>query len=84
MNFAGKLFFVGFDSSQSFVDAMRNKQMHGTVLQSPFNMGYLGVKTMVEHLSGKPVEKRVDTGVALVTPDNLEDPKIKELLRPPV
>jgi ribose transport system substrate-binding protein len=42
------------------------------------------VKTMVEHLSGKPVEKRVDTGVALVTPDNLDDPKIKELLRPPV
>lgn len=84
MKLAGKLFFVGFDSSQSFVDAMRNKQMHGTVLQSPFNMGYLGVKTMVEHLSGKPVEKRVDTGVALVTPDNLDDPKIKELLRPPV
>jgi ribose transport system substrate-binding protein len=84
MKLAGKVTFVGFDSSQSFVDAMRNKQMDGTVLQSPFNMGYLGVKTMVEHLSGKPVEKRVDTGVALVTPDNLDDPKIKELLRPPV
>lgn len=84
MKLAGKLIFVGFDSSQSFVDAMRNKQMHGTVLQSPFNMGYLGVKTMVEHLSGKTVEKRIDTGVTLVTPDNLDDPKIKELLRPPV
>ena len=84
MKLAGKVSFVGFDSSQSFVDAMRNKQMDGTVLQSPFNMGYLGVKTMVEHLSGKPVEKRIDTGVALVTPDNLDDPKIKELLRPPV
>jgi ribose transport system substrate-binding protein len=84
MKLAGKIFFVGFDSSQKFVDAMRIKRMHGTVLQSPFNMGYLGVKTMVEHLSGKPVEKRIDTGVALVTPDNLDDPKIKELLRPPV
>lgn len=84
MKLAGKVTFVGFDSSQSFVDAMRNKQMDGTVLQSPFNMGYLGVKTMVEHLSGKPVEKRVDTGVALVTPDNLDDPKTKELLKPPV
>lgn len=84
MKLAGKVIFVGFDSSQTFVDAMRNKQMDGTVLQSPFNMGYLGVKTMIDHLSGKPVEKRVDTGVALVTPDNLDDPKIKELLRPPV
>ena len=84
MSLAGKVIFVGFDSSQSFVDAIRGKQMHGTVLQSPFNMGYLGVKTMIEHLSGKPVEKRIDTGVAIVTPDNLEDPKIRELLRPPI
>ena len=84
MKLAGKVMFVGFDSSPSFVEAMRNKQMHGTVLQSPFNMGYLGVKTIVEHLFGKPVEKRIDTGVALVTPDNLDDPKIKELLQPPV
>src|SRR5882672_12239394 len=83
MKLAGKVMFVGFDSSPIFIEAMRNKQMQGTVLQSPFNMGYLGVKTMVEHLSGKPVEKRIDTGVALVTPDNLDDPKTKELLRPP-
>ena len=83
MKLAGKVTFVGFDSSPIFIEAMRNKQMQGTVLQSPFNMGYLGVKTMVEHLSGKPVEKRIDTGVALVTPDTLDDPKIKELLRPP-
>ena len=84
MKLAGKMMFVGFDSSPIFVEAMRNKQMHGTVLQSPFNMGYLGVRTMVEHLLGKPVEKRIDTGVAMVTPDNLDDPKIKELLQPPV
>jgi len=84
MKLAGKVVFVGFDSSPSFIAAMRSKQMSGTVLQSPFNMGYLGVKTMVEHLLGKSVEKRIDTGVALVTPDNLDDPKIKELLQPPV
>src|SRR5260370_1260301 len=83
MKLAGKVRFVGFDSSPIFIEAMRNKQMQGTVLQSPFNMGYLGVKTMVDHLSCKPVEKRIDTGVALVTSDNLDDPKTKELLRPP-
>lgn len=84
MKLAGKIVFVGFDSSPSFIEAMRNKQMQGTVVQSPVNMGYLGVKTMVDSLMGKPVEKRIDTGVALVTPDNLDDPKIKELLQPPV
>src|SRR5262249_17440123 len=41
---AGKVVFIGFDASQQFVDAMRNKQLHGVVVQNPFKMGYLGVK----------------------------------------
>jgi ribose transport system substrate-binding protein len=46
-------------------------------------MGYLGVKTMVAHLRGQPVEKRIDTGVTMVTPENLDTPDIKELVNPP-
>ncbi len=80
---AGKVVFLGFDSSQVFVDAMKAKQLQGTVLQNPLRMGDLGVRTMVEHLLGKPVEKRVDTGVFLVTPANLDDAKSQELIRPP-
>src|SRR5258706_890835 len=37
---AGKVMFVGFDTSQTFVDAMRAKKLHGIVVQNPFNMGY--------------------------------------------
>jgi ribose transport system substrate-binding protein len=81
---AGKLTFVGFDTSQTFIDAMRNKQLHGIVVQNPFNMGYLGVKTMVSHLLGQPVEKRVDTGVLMITPDNLDAAETQELLHPPL
>lgn len=80
----GKVSFVGFDSSQQFIDAMRNKQLHGIVVQNPFNMGYLGVKTMVDHLSGKQVEKRIDTGVVMITPENLDTPESQQLLRPPL
>jgi ribose transport system substrate-binding protein len=81
---AGKLTFVGFDTSQTFIDAMHNKQLHGIVVQNPFNMGYLGVKTMVSHLLGQPVEKRVDTGVLMITPDNLDAAETQELLHPPL
>lgn len=81
---AGKLTFVGFDTSQTFIDAMRNKQLHGIVVQNPFNMGYLGVKTMVNHLLGQPVEKRVDTGVLMITPDNLDASETQEVLHPPL
>ncbi len=81
---AGKITFIGFDTSETFTEAMRNKQLQGFVVQNPFNMGYLGVRTMVEHLQGKPVEKRIDTGVTLVTADNVNSPEIQTLLHPPL
>ena len=81
---AGKVFFVGFDSSKAFIDAMRSNQLNGLVVQNPFNMGYLGVRTMVDHLLGKTVEKKMDTGVTLVTPENLDSAEIQTLLHPPL
>jgi ribose transport system substrate-binding protein len=80
---AGKVRFVGFDSSEAFVAAMRQGELDGVVLQNPFEMGYQGVKTMVAHLQGQPIEARVDTGVALVTPENLDTEASKALLNPP-
>jgi ribose transport system substrate-binding protein len=80
---AGKVKFLGFDSSQPFLDAMKAGQLDGIVLQNPMKMGELGVKTMVRHLLGKPVEKLVDTGVFLITPKNMDDPASKDLIRPP-
>jgi ribose transport system substrate-binding protein len=76
--------FVGFDSSQIFTEAIRADQLHGIVVQNPFNMGYLGVKSMVESLLGRAVEKRVDTGVTVVTKDNLESADIQTLIHPPL
>jgi len=81
---AGKVMFVGFDTSQSFIDAMRARQLHGIVVQNPFNMGYLGVRTMLESLQGKPVEKKIDTGVTMITLDNLDGAETQTLLHPPL
>ena len=81
---AGKVMFVGFDATQIFIDAMKAKQLHGIVVQNPFNMGYLGVRTMVESLQGKPVEKRIDTGVTMITLDNLDGAETQTLLHPPL
>src|SRR4026207_2025976 len=81
---AGESSFVGFDASQTFIDALNANQLHGIVVQNPFNMGYLGVRTMVDSLQGKPVNKKIDTGVMLVTKDNMESPEVKTLLHPPL
>jgi ribose transport system substrate-binding protein len=81
---AGKIVFVGFDTSDAFVEAMRKGELGGLVVQDPFRMGELGVKTMVDHLRGKPVEKRVDTGATMVTPENMSQPDVQRLLHPPL
>jgi ribose transport system substrate-binding protein len=80
---AGKIAHVGFDTSDIYLDSLRRKQILGLVVQNPFLMGKLAVETMVDHLSGKTVSKRIDTGVTMVTPDNVDAPEIKGLVIPP-
>lgn len=63
---AGKIKFIGFDSSDIFTQAMHAGKLNGVVVQNPFRMGELGVKTLIAHLLGKRVPRRVDTGVRLV------------------
>ncbi|MHB9028394.1 MAG: ABC transporter substrate-binding protein [Candidatus Latescibacterota bacterium] len=79
---AGKVFFVGFDSSEKLIEALGKGEIHGLVIQNPYMMGYLGVKTAVAHLRGEPVEKRIDTGVIIASPENRNDPEVAKLLRP--
>ena len=79
---AGKVDYVGFDSSDRLVLAMRKGYIKGLVLQDPINMGYLGIKTIVAHLQGQTVDKHIDTGSVVATPENMDDPKIKNMLEP--
>ncbi len=79
---AGKVRFVGFDASDNLVKALRAGRIDALVVQDPMRMGYLGVKTMVAHLKGETVERRIDTGVRVVRPAEMDTPEIKELLQP--
>ena len=79
---AGKVRFVGFDSSDNLAKGLEEGQIDGLVLQDPVRMGYDGVKTIVAHIQGRPVEKRIDTGVAVATKENKDTPDIKDRLHP--
>lgn len=79
---AGKVKFVGFDASPNLVKGLRDGGIDGLVVQDPVKMGYEAVKTMVSHLKGQTVEKRIDTGVHVATKDNMDTPEIKALLEP--
>jgi ribose transport system substrate-binding protein len=81
---AGKMRFIGFDSSTKLIDGVKAGKIDGLVLQNPFNMGYLAVKTLVAHLKKEKVESRIDTGASLVDKANMEQPDMKALLSPPL
>ena len=81
---AGKVKFVGFDAGQTLLDALKAGSLQGLVVQNPFNMGYLGLKTEVAAINKQSVDKVVDTGVTLITPENLNSKENQELLNPPI
>ncbi len=78
---AGKIKMVGFDADEILINGLKAGQIDSLVVQNPFQMGYQGVKAVLAALQGKTVPKRIDTGVRLVTRENLNDPDIQELLR---
>jgi ABC-type sugar transport system substrate-binding protein len=79
---AGKVKAIAFDPSPALIKGLSEGTVHGIVLQDPVTMGYEGVKTMVAHLEGKPVEKRIVTGEYVATPENMNTAEMKKLLEP--
>jgi len=79
---AGKIRFVGFDASDKLVQGLRDGHLDAIVLQDPMKIGYLAVKTMIQHLNHQPFEKKVDTGAVVATRDNVDTPAIQQLIRP--
>lgn len=80
-NMNGKVTLVGFDATPDLVNNVKDGAIDSLVLQNPFRMGYEGVKTIVDKLNGKPPEKRIDTGVSLLTKENMNTPEMKQLLK---
>ena len=79
---AGKVKLVGFDASPNLIKGLQDGVLDGIVLQDPVRMGYLAVKTLVAHIKGEKVEKRIDTGVHVATRENMDQPGMRELVHP--
>jgi ribose transport system substrate-binding protein len=80
-NKIGQVKVVGFDAASNEVKALQAGEIDALIVQDPFKMGYEGVKAVMMTLEGKPVQKRIDTGVYVVTRENLNQPEIQRLMR---
>ena len=76
----GKVKLIGFDKTPHLVQAVRDGKVEALVLQDPYRMGYLGVKTLLAHLQGESAEGRIDTGVYVATRDTLDEPEISRVI----
>lgn len=75
---------IGFDFSSEIETMIRSGQYDvASVVQRQYYMGYDGVKTALELANGGTVaEKTIDTGVLLVSSDNVDDADIQDIINP--
>jgi ribose transport system substrate-binding protein len=77
---AGKVVAIGFDGNQDLQEFVKDGTLAGIAVQGSFQMGELGVQTVLKAMNKEKVEKFVDTGVVVVTKDNIEKPEAKNVL----
>jgi len=81
---SGKVKLVGFDNSPSLIDDLRGGTIDALVLQDPFQIGYQGLKALIEFRAGHWPVKRVDLPPLLVTREILDDPNVQTLIKPDI
>lgn len=79
---AGKVKFVGFDSSDAMTEDLRSGVLHATVVQDAFKLGFEPVRILIEKGQGKTPPKQIDLPARLVAAADLDKPEIIELLKP--
>ncbi|WP_336773668.1 substrate-binding domain-containing protein [Paenibacillus sp. MMO-58] len=82
LGLSGKVKLVGFDSSVDEVKLIESGVLQATIVQKPYNMGYLSVKTAIEAVRGKKVPKLIDTESVIINKDNMYTEQNQKLLFP--
>ena len=73
MDLSDRVYLVGFDSNVATVDGLQEGSVDALVVQNPYAMGYLGVESAYNLLSGhaSDMEPIVDTSTQIVDRRNL-------------
>jgi len=77
---AGQLTAIGFDGNADLQDMVKSGTLMSTAVQGSFQMGELGVNTIADLLAGNKITDFIDTGVVMVTKDNIDTPVAQNVL----
>ncbi len=76
----GSLVALGFDGNKDEQAFIKDGTLKAIAVQGSYQMGEKGVQTIIDLLNGKKVPSFVNTGVVLVTKDNIDTPKAENVL----
>jgi len=84
-----KILVMGFDASKPLLDAIREGDIIGSILQDPYRMGYLSTWYCLQYLRGRDVnnggrDMSESTGEYLITKENLDSEFTRGLYDPEV
>lgn len=82
LNLQDNITIAGLDSSLEIIHALEKDILHATVIQKPFNMGYISVESAIKEYKGEKIPKRIDTGHKLITKPTLKLLENQKLLYP--
>jgi ABC-type sugar transport system substrate-binding protein len=75
---------VAFDTSDQLLADMKAGWIDSFVVQNPFKMGYESTRAVGLRLNGETPPRQVDSGAALILPEDLDKPEIQALLFPDI
>lgn len=64
---------VGADGIMDMVKTIKEGTLTATVTQNPYDMGYQSVENALKAIRGETVDKRIDSGVDIITNDNAKE-----------
>ena len=78
----GTIALIGFDNSFRVLKYVERGVIRDTVVQKPFNMGYLGITAARDLIRGKKVPRFINTGSVDISRINMFQPENQKLLFP--
>ena len=80
---AGEIIVTGVDCSVDVQAYLRQGVIQGTSTQDPYKMGYMAVYGLQQVINGEDLNHAIiDTGSAIVTAENIDDPEIQAVINP--
>lgn len=82
LDLGGQVSVIGFNADEEELNYLKRGILDGTVVQNPYNMGYVSVRYAIQAAKDSGVPGALDTGVTYVTADNLNDDYVQLLINP--